>query len=75
MMKVVQAKSLRIMPKEWLTSFHHYAKAGDSQELYTLLEQIPETHVSLITSLKALIDQFNFRKLRELTQAAREEKS
>ncbi len=74
MMKVVHAKALRVMPTEWLRDVHHYANAGDSKELYALVNQIPEIHISLTTSLKALIDQFNFRKLRELTRAAIEEK-
>ncbi|MDV3001333.1 MAG: Sensor histidine kinase RcsC [Chroococcopsis gigantea SAG 12.99] len=53
MMKGVQVKSLRVMPIEWLRKVHDSANAGDSQELYDLLEQIPDIDNSLNTFFKS----------------------
>jgi signal transduction histidine kinase/FixJ family two-component response regulator len=69
----VTAKVLRLMSPYWLSLVHNAAQAGDSTQLYHLLEQIPNAHTGLMLGLKALVDQFNFAKIEELTQVTNDD--
>jgi two-component system sensor histidine kinase/response regulator len=64
----IQPNSLEIMSRDWIEELYDCSSAGDGQRIYQLLEQIPPGHDALVSNLKCLVDQFNFRQLKELTQ-------
>lgn len=60
---------LSVMPPDWITRFHYAAIYGDDEQLYSLIAQIPPEHHSLIASLNALTQNYQFQVLIAVTQA------
>ena len=59
---------LAVMPREWLVRMHQAAVEGRDLVLLELIDQIPEAHGELAYSLKALVEQFDFQEVINLTQ-------
>jgi signal transduction histidine kinase/DNA-binding NarL/FixJ family response regulator len=59
---------LQTMPQEWLIQFHHAALACRDQALLELIDQIPETESDLAIALRALVDEFYFEEIINMTQ-------
>jgi len=68
LIKPLSRQSLQVMSAQWIREVNHSAKAGDSTQLYELIQQIPRHHEALGLGLKALLEQFNFAKIRDLTE-------
>jgi hypothetical protein len=68
LIKPLSRQSLQVMSAQWIREVNHSAKAGDSTQLYELIQQIPRHHEALGLGLKALLEQFNFAKIRNLTE-------
>lgn len=64
----IQLNNLAVMPRDWLEKLYYCASAGDSEGIYQLIKQIPSDYNVLVKSLQSLVDQYNFRQLKELTQ-------
>jgi signal transduction histidine kinase/CheY-like chemotaxis protein len=67
---VLQGLSLRVMPREWIEEVYHQAGAGDSDRLLGAIAKIPQGYATLAAGLTALVEQYNFRKIREFSQEA-----
>ncbi len=59
---------LMAMPEEWVTSLHQAAVQVDAELIFQLIEQIPETHLTLAQGLADLVNHFCFDEIIELTQ-------
>ncbi len=57
--------ALAVMPTEWLTQLHHFAAAADTEEIFRLLEQIPEEHAPLTQAIANLVNNFSFEQIEE----------
>ncbi len=57
--------ALAVMPTEWLTQLHHFAAAADTEEIFRLLEQIPEEHAPLAQAIADLVNNFSFEQIEE----------
>lgn len=60
--------SLQGMSSEWIEAVYQAASEGNSQKLYRLIEQIPPHSCSLAAAMTELVNHFNFRQIRKLTQ-------
>ncbi|MEA5510624.1 CHASE domain-containing protein [Crocosphaera sp. UHCC 0190] len=60
--------SLEMMPLDWINQVSWAASAGDSQSLYKLIQQIPHQQIAVAIGMTELVNHFNFRQIRELTQ-------
>ncbi|MEC4805632.1 MAG: response regulator [Jaaginema sp. PMC 1079.18] len=56
------------MPENWIRDLHQAAKAGDDGLIYELILEIPRQNQSLIQKLTQLADNFDFRRLQQLTE-------
>lgn len=65
---VLTSDRLAVMPTEWIGSLHQAATKVNAKLVINLIEQIPETHISLRTALTQLVDDFCFEEIVELTQ-------
>ena len=63
----LQASSLQVMSPEWIREVYQASSEGHSQELYRLIEKIPQENSSLILSMTELVNHFNFRQIRKLS--------
>lgn len=63
----IQPNNLEVMSRDWIKELYQCASAGNSEGIYQLIEQIPSDHDALVSSLQSLVDQYNFRQLKELT--------
>jgi len=61
---------LDVMPLQWRSQLREAAKAGNDEAIYQLIAKIPPQHSSWAATLTDLTNNFNFRKIRELTQEA-----
>ncbi|MEA5535400.1 CHASE domain-containing protein [Crocosphaera sp. XPORK-15E] len=60
--------SLGMMPLDWINQVDWAASAGDSKSLYQLIQQIPHQQITVAIGMTELVNYFNFRQIRELTQ-------
>ncbi len=61
---------LQIMPISWIQSLHYNAINLDTQNLQTLLEQIPPEHENITLALKEKLDSFDFELFIQLAESA-----
>lgn len=64
----IETQDLGKMPFEWIEKVNQAASMGHQQKLLTLIDEMGETPNPLQTALRQLITDFDFRKIRELTQ-------
>ncbi|MGK7872192.1 MAG: response regulator [Xenococcaceae cyanobacterium] len=60
--------ALEVMPNEWVAQLHHFAAAADAEEIFRLLEQIPEENAPLAQAIADLVNDFYFDQIMELTK-------
>ncbi|GBF82170.1 CHASE domain-containing protein [Aphanothece sacrum] len=65
---VLNRESLEVMSSDWIVQVQGAANAGDGQRLYQLIEEIPEQHYFLIQSMIELVNNFDYRQIRKLSQ-------
>jgi hypothetical protein len=63
----VQA-ALAMMPEAWMSQLRQAAVRCDDEYVYELIEQIPPELASLATTLKHLVDDFQFAQLTQLIE-------
>lgn len=56
------------MPPEWLSQLHQAASRVNARQVLTLIEQIPDSKADLAEALTALVNNFCFEEIVELTQ-------
>ncbi|MBL1176628.1 PAS domain S-box protein [Pantanalinema sp. GBBB05] len=62
------AELFQVMPKQWINQVHQAAILGKDHQILKLIEQIPQTAPELATGLRALIADFRFEDIVQLTQ-------
>jgi CheY-like chemotaxis protein len=65
---VLQAESLNLMPPQWVAQLHQAAVCTDEKQIFSLLEQIPQSNVLLASALADLVNNFRIDKIIDLTQ-------
>jgi signal transduction histidine kinase/FixJ family two-component response regulator len=65
---VLTKESLSVMSKEWGREFYMAAAACNEDELFLLIEQIPQAHATLKTTLADLVNNFRIDIITDLTQ-------
>ncbi|WP_339381233.1 hybrid sensor histidine kinase/response regulator [Brasilonema sp. UFV-L1] len=65
---VLNAKSLSVMPPEWIAQLYQAALCTDEKQIFSLLEQIPEESALLANVLADLVNNFRIDKIIDLTQ-------
>jgi signal transduction histidine kinase/CheY-like chemotaxis protein len=64
----LEPSSLRVMSPEWVAQLYQAALRTDEKQIFSLIEQIPEEHTNLATSLIDLVENFRIDKIIDLTQ-------
>ncbi|PSB27188.1 PAS domain S-box protein [Stenomitos frigidus] len=64
---VLDASSFDDMPDDWIMALHKAAILGKDRQMLKLIEQLPSTHVRLVQALQALVNNFHFEAIVELT--------
>lgn len=67
-LKRLQAQSLDIMPREWITKIHQLAEACQDEEILTLIEQIPQEYSDIKLALTNLVDNFRLDVIFDLSE-------
>jgi len=62
-------QALTVLPTELLTALREAAERADADVILELLEQIKPDHAALAESIAALVDDFEFDKLIDLTSS------
>jgi signal transduction histidine kinase len=62
-------EDLKFMPVEWQRDFNRAAIMGDDENLFKLIEKIPEENANLIAVLKDLVSDFRFEILVNVTDS------
>jgi signal transduction histidine kinase len=60
--------SIEQMPPDWIAALHQAAKAGNDALIYDLIAKIPPEYDLLAKKLIDMADNFDFRKIKQLTQ-------
>ena len=55
------------MPPDWIERLQWAARVADEEQILQLLEQLPPSQAPLAQTLRALVSDFQFAKLLELT--------
>ena len=58
--------SFRVMPQSWLVRLSNAVLEADSEITMALIQEIPDSEVSLVTKLTALVRQFQFETISDL---------
>lgn len=66
------AIDLTIMPPDWLNQLHQAAIKGSDEQILTLIEQIPASHLPLARILADWANNFRFDKVIELVEQTTE---
>jgi PAS domain S-box-containing protein len=61
------ATDLAVMPPEWIVSLHRSALNCDDEAGLRLLQDIPDEYTSLISNLRRLIHDYQFKAIAKLT--------
>ena len=64
----LQASDLSVMSTEWLAQLHQAATELRAKEIVQLTQQIPKEHTQLAKALTALVDNFRFDTIINLTK-------
>ena len=62
-------EDLQKMPQEWLQKVYFAAKALDDDMMLELIDEIPVEQSLLKQQLKSLVDDFQFKKIRQLIES------
>jgi signal transduction histidine kinase len=65
--RIISGEDLKIMPDQWHRDLNRAAIMGDDENIFALIEQIPDEHGDLKAVLKDLVDDFRFEILVNLT--------
>jgi CheY-like chemotaxis protein len=68
--EVLSRETLAVMPTAWLAQLYRAAKGCNDEEIFTLIEQIPEPHTALKSALVDLVNNFRLDIIIDLTQAS-----
>jgi chemotaxis family two-component system sensor kinase Cph1 len=66
--KPLTFQDLTIMPDEWLMKVHEAALDLQDEQLYQLIDQIPDQEQWLIEAMTSLVDRLQFEAIATLTQ-------
>lgn len=66
--KKLTPSALTMMSSEWLQKVYWAASAGNRSILEKLIQQIPENNYSVTSGMMELVDNFNYRKIREIIE-------
>jgi two-component system sensor histidine kinase/response regulator len=69
---ILNAKILKIMPRDWLLSLQQFSREADSDRLEELLSNLPLEQESIRCSLMKKVNNFDFEEIWKLTQEALE---
>ena len=64
--KILTPSALAEMPSEWITQLYHFATAADGEQIFSLLEQIPDSSAPLAEALADLVNNFYFDRIMDL---------
>ncbi|MDX2217270.1 MAG: response regulator [Oculatellaceae cyanobacterium bins.114] len=67
-LELVQSELSGLMPTAWFEQFYQAANLGSDQQLLALIDQIPDSHPAIATTLTELVNNFCFDQLLTLTQ-------
>ena len=56
------------LPDGWVIELRRAATRGRTQELLTLIEQIEEDHPQLVGALRVMVDNFEYKRILDLTE-------
>jgi CheY-like chemotaxis protein len=56
------------LPEGWVASLRQAATRGRAKELLSLVEQLDENHQPLAKALQAMIDNYEFKRILDLTE-------
>jgi PAS domain S-box-containing protein len=59
---------LAVMSKEWVVKLHKAALDADSELVYQILEDVPESHALVRQTFKGWVNKFQFEKILDLTE-------
>ncbi|MDJ0662155.1 MAG: CHASE domain-containing protein [Crocosphaera sp.] len=60
--------ALKMMSSDWLKEVYWAASSGNRSILQELIQQIPENNYSVTSGMMELVDNFNYRKIREIIE-------
>lgn len=66
--KSLNYPTLKMMSSQWLKEVYSAASSGNRSLLEELIQQIPERHDSIINSMRELVNNFNYRQIREIIE-------
>ncbi|NEQ25630.1 MAG: response regulator, partial [Microcoleus sp. SIO2G3] len=69
----LKAANLSVMPAEWISQLHRAAEGCQDEEIFALIEQIPEPYSDLKLALADLVDNFRLDLIIDLTNASTNE--
>lgn len=64
----LNSSDLEMMSSQWLEQVYWAASSGNYCILQELIQQIPDNHSSVIISMMELVNNFNYRKIRDVIQ-------
>lgn len=67
---ILNAKILKVMPRDWLLSLQQFSREADSDRLQEFLANLPPEQQSIGRSLMAKVDNFDFEEIWRLAQDA-----
>jgi len=65
--RIITCEELKIMPDQWHRDLNRAAIIGDDENIFALLEQIPDEYGDMKATLKNLVNDFRFEILVNLT--------
>ncbi|MDX2217275.1 MAG: PAS domain S-box protein [Oculatellaceae cyanobacterium bins.114] len=68
--KALKPESLQVMPPEWIAALYKTALNCSSEEVESLIDQIPAHHTALINDLKQLVYNYDFEIIIYLSQSS-----
>lgn len=66
----LQSEDLKIMSIEWIKKLHQAATQVDAELIWHLLQEIPESNINLKQEITALVEQFRFDLIINLSNIA-----
>jgi PAS domain S-box-containing protein len=67
---ILNAKILKIMPRDWLLSLQQFSQEADGDRLEELLSNLPPAQESIQRSLMTKVNNFDFEEIWQLAQDA-----
>jgi signal transduction histidine kinase/DNA-binding NarL/FixJ family response regulator len=67
--EMLTREALATMPAPWLSQLHRAAEACNDEAIFALIEQIPESHAPLKSTLTHLVENFRLDIMIEMTSA------